>query len=280
MRDPTPDDNQYRYFGLASETYGIVQNRDVAVIIDQLTGEWPVETIGALGHGETMFIALDAGETQVKGEALHQYFLVTDTKDGGTTMKIAFTPVRVVCQNTLVSGLNQATVSAALQHKATIGNDLAVRVDLMQKLQAARATTLQIFEKLACTALNAGELEFILSEAYPMPKTPAKMALIEDIEEKDIAVLGALYDEVTKAQALFQYYCGRATAMRSAAEELFVKIGDANKDVENTAWAAYNAVVESADFREGADSVPASALFGPRAMEKRRAFKAAMSLIT
>ena len=48
--------------------------------------------------------------------------------------------------------------------------------------------------------------------------------------------------------------------------------------LRGTAWAAYNAVTEVADWREGRGA-DASALFGGRAKEKSRAYEAAMVLV-
>lgn len=279
LRAPVDDDPEYRVTGIASDEYELVQNVDIARAVDRLTGQWPVETVGVLGKGESLFIALDAGMATVRGEDIHQYFLVNDTKDGGTSLKIAFTPVRVVCQNTLVTGLRQATVSAALTHHNGVGVDFDIRVDLVSKMQVAREFTLATFEQLAASAITGNDLAGILEYVYPMPKVPRKMEMLEGLEERDIAILGALYDEATKAQATYEYYCNYAQVRRDAAVDLFERMGQDNPEVAGTAWAAYNAVVESADFRNGPDSMYVSALFGARAQEKRRAFAAALNYV-
>lgn len=279
VREPTQDDPEYRYFGVASSDYGLIQNVEVAESLDRLTEAWPVETVGALGMGETMFMTLDAGETEVHGELIRQYFLVTDTKDGGTSMKIAFTPVRAECENTLITGLSQATVSAALQHRSSVGADFDFRVDLVQKLQAARATTMKIFEDMARTAISGEDMRWIVEQTYPTPKKPTKVDLVDGVSDDEILLLGDLYDQASKANETWLYYCSRVDVFRSAAVWLFEKISDEYPGIAGTAWAAYNAVVESADYRNGSDTVPTSTLFGARAQEKRRAFKAATQFI-
>lgn len=278
VREPTVDDPEYRYFGVASPDYGIIQNSEVAAALDRLTTEWPVETVGALGKGETIFFTLDCGLVDVHGEQIHEYFLVTDTKDGGTSLKIAYTPVRVVCQNTLVSGLKQSVISASLDHRASIGGDFNFRVGLVEQMNKAKNETKVVFELLASASLGDTGLEYILERAYPLPNKPKKVQLLESqFTEADITALGALYTEASEANALWEYYIERAKGFRLAAKSLYENICAEYPDVSGTPWAAYNAVVESADFRRGADdtSISASALFGPRAQEKIRAFKAA-----
>ena len=279
LREPTPDDAQYLYLGVASPNYEIVQNKDVAEALDQLTDVWPVETMGALDKGKTMFASLDAGEVMVAGELVHQYFLATNTNDGGTSMKIMFTPVRVVCQNTLISGMSSATVSAALNHNAGVVGSMKSRMDMIKKLQQASTTTLESFEKLAKCAMDETGTRRVLELTYPYPKKPSKVTSLEGIDEEDIALVGALYAEATAANDLWQYYCERADAFRSGAMELFGKINNEHPVIAGSAYALFNAVVESADYRSGSDSANQSSLFGARAQEKKRAFQAAMNLV-
>jgi len=274
VRNPVPEDDEYRVLGIATPTYEVVQNMDIAKILNPLTEKWPVETVGALGKGETMFLSLDAGMGAVRDNVIHQYFLVTDTKDGGTSMRIAFTPVRVVCQNTLVTGLKEAVVSASLAHAGRARSSLEIHVSLLRAMQNAMEKTMAKFGALASAAITQNNAETIFASAYPMPRKSRKLALLDDPDSA--ANLGALFDEATKAQASWEYYVNRVQVYRAGAKTLFTKLNDESPSTAMTAWNAYNAVVESADFREGSDSVFQSTLFGARAAEKARAFAAAM----
>lgn len=273
VREPTQDDPNYATLGWASPDYGILQNMDIAKAMDVLTDEWPCETVGALGKGETIFITLDAGEREVRGELVRQYFLVTDTRDGGTSLKIAFTPVRVVCQNTLVTGLRSALVSLSMEHTAQLAASFPSRINLVKKLETAQDKTMDAFDIMAKCSLKKNDFSFILEQTYPMPKRPAKAQIVDDFtDEDDIAAIGALYNEATQAIALWEYYCGRTQVFRDAASELYDRFNDEFPKTAGTAWAAFNAIVESADWRQGSETVPQSSLFGPRASEKKRAF--------
>lgn len=279
LREPTTDDPEHRFFGFASPDYGIIQNVEIAKALDVLNDDWPVETVGALGQGETVFFTLDAGKRSIKGEEIKLYFLITDTRDGGTSMKIAFTPVRVVCQNTLVTGLRQSLVTVSLEHVAGLKAAFESRVALVQRMTAAQDATMDMFDKLAKCSLKKNELDYILAAAYPMPKKPKKAQLLDDVDEADAKLIGVIYEEASEVNQLWQYYCERATMFRDAAKELFGKFNDEFPKTANTTWAAYNAVVESADFRRGSDSIAMSTIWGSRAQEKKRAFSAAVSIM-
>ena len=272
LREPTHDDPEHRFLGFASPEYGIMQNMEIAKALDVLNEDYPCETVGAIGQGETMFITLDAGSHKVKGEELKLYFLVTDTRDGGTAMRIAFTPVRVVCNNTLVTGLKQSLVSISLEHVAGLATAFDARINLVKRMVAAQSSTLEMFDKMAKWSLKKNEIEFVLNATYPLPKKPKKASLLDDIDEKEAKLTGALYDEASEVSALWEYYCQRAMTLRYAATELFEKHNDEFPKTKNTSWGLYNAVVETADFRKGSESIPVSAIWGPRSQEKKRAF--------
>jgi hypothetical protein len=278
VREPTDDSMEYAVLGHCGEQYEIIQRADFAQALDKLTSRWPVETIGLLGKGETVFFTLDAGMIDVGGEEVHQYFLVFDRVDGKTSAKIAFTPVRVVCQNTLTVGLREATISAALDHRRNINRDFQFRIDLMDKMADAQRLTINTFELMAKSSITPEVADQIFAAAYPYPTRPAKMDLATAIEEDD-ELLSPLRLQGVRASDVFAYYCGRADTLRAGARELFGKFNDEQPQLGNTVWAAYNAVTELADWREGEETVPVSALFGARATEKRRAFNAAAAVI-
>lgn len=280
LREPTHDDPEHRFFGFASPEYGILQNMDIAKSLDVLNEDWPCETVGALGFGETIFITLDAGSHKIKGEELKLYFLITDTRDGGTSMKIAFTPVRVVCNNTLVTGLKQSLVSVSLEHVAGLKNAFDSRINLVKRMVAAQSSTLQMFDTMAKCSLKKVDMEFMLASTYPLPKKPKKASILDDINEAEAKLIGVLYDEASESSATWEYYCQRAYTLRAAATELYEKHNDEFPKTAKTVWGMYNAVVETADFRKGAESIPVSALWGPRAAEKKRAFAAGVEVCT
>jgi hypothetical protein len=58
VRQPVADDMEPRLFGVCSADYEVVQNTELAEILDPLTRRWPVETAACLGLGETVLVTL------------------------------------------------------------------------------------------------------------------------------------------------------------------------------------------------------------------------------
>ena len=284
MREPTPDDNKWQFFGTVTNDYGLLQNTDIADAVEVLNEVWPIETVGALKQGRTFFLVLDVGSDEVAGEEIKKYFLVTDTKDGGTSAKIAFTPVRVVCQNTLTAGLRVATNSASIPHNANIIGELKWRVNLLKQLGEAQTATMNSFRAMAETQISRDQARLVFESAYPYPSKPKKVALLEELGE-DVQNLPE-YDEVIASlqdiSSQHQYYIDRADLFRDAVEDNYAALNDKYPDTAGTSWLAWQAVTEAEDWRRGpstAGKIEASILFGARAQAKRRAYNTALDLV-
>jgi phage/plasmid-like protein (TIGR03299 family) len=280
FREPTEDDPETRCFGVVGPTYKVIQNVELGQMLDPLTEKWPVETAGALGFGETIFLTLHTGKHSIKGEELLLYFLVSDTKDGDSSVRVAFTPVRVVCQNTLTAGLKASVVNVAISHHQGVVDELKFRLDLVKKMQDVQESMVANFEQMAEAILLPHNVEEILKLAYPAPARPRKAQLVlDEIEDAENVLPENIFAEATDIQERWEYYQGMAGKRRDQATALFDKFNSEFPETAGTAWALYNAVVENEDFREGPESMFGSAVFGQRAATKRKCYDAIWSVI-
>ena len=118
--------------GVVSDRYKVVQNRDAFSFTDALLGEGVTyETAGSLQGGKKIWLLAKLPEKYVIGEdEITPYLVFMNTHDGTGSIKVAMTPIRVVCQNTLNLALETAQRSWAVKH---IGEPT-------QRLQDARNT--------------------------------------------------------------------------------------------------------------------------------------------
>ena len=96
--------------GIVSDRYKVVQNEDAFRFTDDLLGEGVVyETAGALQGGRKVWILARMPEKYIiAGDEITPYMVVMNSHDGSSGIKVAMTPIRVVCQNTLNLALNTA----------------------------------------------------------------------------------------------------------------------------------------------------------------------------
>jgi phage/plasmid-like protein (TIGR03299 family) len=292
FRQPVPDDDVLRYLGTVSDGYEIMQNMEIAGIIDPITSEYPVETAGALHSGETVFFTLDAGEEEVIAgdEAVRKYFVVTDRRDGGHALRCLFTAVRVVCQNTLSAAMSEASVNIAIPHRKGVKAELDFQVRTLGDMKKAMDKTMTIFRAMAERQAAVDEAEAIIKAAYPEPTKPRKVAMREGLElvTADLEKAAEQGDSVAArflaSTRSYDLAKDRADQYRQGAYELLERMNAEHPKVAGTVWAVYNAVVETEDYRRGTTNQPGqsvleSIVFGERAKTKIRAYRASVALL-
>tara|TARA_R110002020_G_scaffold211769_1_gene418016 strand:+ start:266 stop:1318 length:1053 start_codon:yes stop_codon:yes gene_type:complete len=282
VREPTVDDNQYRVLSVVGSEWTPIQMRDLANYLDPISEKYPVETIGALGHGEKVFITLDAGESQIAGEDHKLYYLITDHRDGGGALQIAFTPVRVVCQNTLTTGLSSAKISVTLNHTKSIKADTQWYTNIFNSMLNAQDQVISELNTLAEFDLEKGDAEKVIVSAYPPASPPRRLKLSAGLTEDDIPrnVWLTMLNDTKADQEEYERRKNRVQVLRDGATECFEKFNDEFPDLANTPWAIYQAIVETEDYRKGKEdgSSDKSILYGSRAGIKAKAFNASLAL--
>lgn len=283
VRLPTPDDPHPRLFATVSDHYEVVQNREIFGVLDGVSEKWPVETAGALGYGEKAFMTLSAGQTEL-GKAkdlLDLYFLVLEDKTGGGSLSIFFTPVRVVCQNTLNVGIKEAVIGSAIQHRAGVLDEYKLRALLMAKMVAAKDNVLGVFEQMVAKTITRSEENAVIDAAYPLPKPTRRTKFLQEVAGGDLTEeQRSLVLSLSSAPEKTQYLAEAALEDRMLVRQNLDKFNDEFPAMARTPWAAYQAVTEAEDhLRRITSRAAAASVFGSRAETKKRAFAAALELV-
>ena len=110
--------------GVVGKDYHIVQNRDAFSFFDSIVGGTNgilYETAGALGNGERIFITAKLPSYIRVGngdDVTEKYIFLTTSHDGSGSITAAFTPIRIVCQNTLNASLRNMSNVVRIKHTA------------------------------------------------------------------------------------------------------------------------------------------------------------------
>lgn len=268
LRSPTTDDPETRVFGLVSDDYTLLTPQDVCSIYDEHVGQ-PVETIGALGYGETFFLSTQLPTLDVRGDEVENYLLISNPMTGLQSAEIRVTPVRVVCQNTLMASDRMATQKLKIVHDTSAKQRMAEWLRETYEFAETTSKVLRdLFEEMAKARVKDAEARKLFQHAYPTPKKPdtnAPKAVMEQRLKWWEENINLMERRREGAKALFE---GMGTGMDVPA-------------AKGTLWGAYNAVVETEDYRRGRndDQIGASALFGERAAAKKRAFEYAVQQV-
>jgi len=120
-------DTDNRVLGVVTDRYRVVQNSEAFAFTDALLGEGVrYETAGSLQDGKKIWILAKLPDKYIiEGEQIDPYLVFSSSHDGSGSIKVAMTPVRVVCQNTLNLALGTAKRVWATVH---VG-DLAAKMN-------------------------------------------------------------------------------------------------------------------------------------------------------
>ena len=117
--------------GIVTDRYKIVQNREAFAFTDALLGEGvKYETAGSLASGKRVWMLARLENTTLAEENIDPYLVFTNNHDGTGAVRVAISPIRVVCQNTLNLALSKASRHWSCAHKG----------DIQSKLDDARYT--------------------------------------------------------------------------------------------------------------------------------------------
>lgn len=257
MRPPQGEEEGDVVLGVVGKGYTPLQNNEAFAFFDHIVGKNAAiyHTAGALGQGERVWmLAKLPGTIQVVGDDItDKYLLLANSHDGSSAVQIKFTPIRVVCNNTL-------TIALAQGNTIRIPHTKDVRIMLKRAEQTLGIVNRRyndiskVFKAMALCKLNSERVQKYMSMVFPIPR-----------DQED------------------EYGIKRALTNRALAGMLFDQgVGNRMRGVEGSLWAAYNGVTELIDHREtkqSADKRLNSIWFGDGYLAKARAFRVANEFI-
>ncbi len=139
-----------KVLGVVSDRYKVVQNVDAFSFTDELLGKGVgYETAGSLQEGKKVWLlARLPREYIIAGERISPYLVFSNTHDGSGSVKVAITPVRVVCNNTLNLALDTAKRSFSMIHTGNI----------QDKIQEAKDTLFKAAKYMECLGIEFEQL--------------------------------------------------------------------------------------------------------------------------
>lgn len=208
--------------GVATNKYEIIQNEDAFSFIDDLigAGQAVFHTAGSLNNGRRVFCTIKFPKgSQIGPDLIDQYLLLSTGHDGKTPLHIRWTPIRVVCWNTLNVALKGFTSAHFnIVHTKNYEKKIETAREVLRLTQQYQTTMEHEYSKLLAAKFTDDEMKKLAEELFP--QTGEKLA-------------GITRNNRDKVVDLFHSGAGNDTP-----------------DVRNTRWAAYNAVTDFADHHK------------------------------
>lgn len=216
-------DSDRKVLGVVTDRYKIIQNGEAFAFTDSLLGEGVrYETAGSLMGGRKVWLlAHMPHEYIISGERISPYLVFSNTHDGSGAIRVALTPIRVVCSNTLNLALTTAKRSWSMVHTGNIKDRLKEAGDTLFLAEKYMDSLGKEFEKLRMKKLTDRQvldyIEVLLpSEDGSTPQQERNMVRLredlkvryfdapdlQDVGKNAYRFLNAVSDFATHAQPL------------------------------------------------------------------------------
>jgi phage/plasmid-like protein (TIGR03299 family) len=146
--------------GVVGPRYTPLQNRDsfdwFQPFLD--AGECALHTAGSLHSGQKVWVLAQLNRDNseiVAGDEVSKFILLSNSHDGTTAIRVGYTPIRVVCANTL-AWAHSASDSKLIRirHTRSSKNNLENVRDIMDNINAGFEATAEQFRFLASKNFN------------------------------------------------------------------------------------------------------------------------------
>jgi len=240
--------------GVVGPRYTPLQNKDsfdwFQPFID--AGECGIHTAGSLHSGQKVWVLAQLNRDNseiVPGDDVSKFILLSNSHDGTTAIRVGYTPIRVVCVNTLAMAHNNKNSQLIrIRHTRSSKNNLEQVRDIMDNINSQFEATAEQFRFLASKNFNQADIRRYV-------KT---MLGIEGTVDGDIK-----------------------TRTRNIMDEILALVEGPKQSATNvrgTWWAAYNGYNEYLNYNKGRteDNRLDSLWFGANANDNIKALEKAM----
>jgi len=229
LRDRVGSEMDKVALGMVGSGYEPLQNHDAFKFFEPLvdSGFANFHTAGALGNGERVWVLAKLKEQIVVADddPVDRFLLLANSHNGEGAVSVRFTPIRVVCQNTLNLAIKSKGKSAiSIRHTRHMDRHLerAQAVELRKVIDKVFADAAEAFAAMALRSLGRGERDAILEELFPRTETQLKN---RDRPERWRRVEAILDD-------------GKVTPRKTA----------------GSLWGLYNAIIRDEDYRQSREA--------------------------
>ena len=162
-----------KVLGVVTERYKIVQNEEAFAFTDALLGKGVrYETAGSLQEGRKVWLLAQLPkEYIISGEQISPYLVFSNSHDGSAAVRVAVTPIRVVCNNTLNLALSTAKRSWAMVHTGNIKGKIHEAQETLFMAETYMNKLGKEFETLKRQKLSDRQIKEYIELLLPLEKT-------------------------------------------------------------------------------------------------------------
>ena len=237
------------FLGIVGPDYTPLQNQEALEWFQPFlnANEATLETAGSLKGGRHVWVLAkirDGNMDVGKKDPVAHYILLSNAHDGSVAVRVGFTPIRVVCNNTLtLAHDSKASKLLRVRHTSNLQVNLETVRDTMKVARHEFSATVEQYRHLQRRGIDAAGLERYVRVVFSLP---------DDKGGKEL-ILNIVY--------LFEN-------------------GRGHQEAGRTYWGAYNAVTEYLNYFRGRsqDNTLSSLWFGESTYVNKQALNVALKM--
>ena len=224
--------------GIVKSKYEIVQNIDAFKFFDSAIGrnEAKWQTAGYFGDGERIFVSAKLPKhIKVNGDVIENYLVFANSHDGSSGVNILFTPIRVVCQNTLNAAIRTADSFVRFRHTKSVHTNIDMAADLLKIVKDKTVEVEDRFNHLTTIKMDDKQVKEYIANSY--------LGIDKVIAIKEYDRLAGL-DRIFNIDARAMEATGISTRACNILHKTFdyYQNGIGQAEIAGTAYGAYNAI--------------------------------------
>lgn len=241
--------------GIVTDRYKVVQNRDAFRFTDDLLGAGVTyETAGALQGGRKVWMLAKIPQRYIiAGDEIAPYLVVMNAHDGSSGIKVAMTPIRVVCQNTLNLALNSAKRIWTTKHTENVMNRVHEARETLMLAETYMGELGRSIDALSKIKLTDKKVMEFMEEFFPIstdvPESQRKnnLHLLSDLRHRywdapDLSHVGKNGYRFVNAVSDFATHAEPLRRTKTYNENLFLRTVEGNPIIDR----AYKMVLAAA----------------------------------
>lgn len=217
-----------RSLAVMKNSYSPLQNEDAFKFFNPFveSGLASFETAGSLLNGKVVWILATLNKAPIDvggGDIVNKHLLLSNSHDGTMAIRVGFTPVRVVCNNTLKGSHSHAESRLLrIKHTGRVTDRLDQIQQVVNAMDAKFEATAEQYRALTKRSINKKDLEAYVNVLFELRPLGS---------ERDQSRAKKIQEQITK---LFENGAGQHL-----------------KSAKGTWWGAYNAITEHLTHNAG-----------------------------
>lgn len=246
----------------------VLQNHQAFSVFQQFmdSGDVTLETAGALDEGRKVWTLARLNRPNVevvKGDEVAKYLLVSNSHDGTLAVRIGFTPVRVVCWNTLSAAIFSKEAQKSMikiRHSQQVVQRVENAAAVIGAIDKEYEKASEVFKAIARKGINGSQTKEYFKKVFDMKEdgnmskqSETLLTRLLELDDENRSVVNELLAKDTQRKEIdnvAQEIIGKQL-LENLTEKMETGIGTDNLPSRGTWWTAYNAVTQYLTHESG-----------------------------